>query len=165
MKNQNEQLDNILIGVIIGVISSIIVAIIYATLRYLYNYINPKKLYNSTLENFEKDVEESIIIYYKYCDNPNLKEYQMSLKDKNKVIARKHIFDLHSMLFNRKFSFLFKRKIIKKNYEAIHENFISYLENSTGGQFESSNIINNEELEKTRKSSENLLKILKSSKI
>jgi hypothetical protein len=157
MKNQNEQ---VMIEIIITVISSII----FATLIYLYNYINPKKLYNSTLENFEKDVEESIIIYYKYCDNPNLKEYQMSLKDKNKVIARKHMSDLLS-ISNRKFSFLFKRKIIKKNYEAIHENFISYHENSTGGQFESSNIINNEELEKTRKSSENLLKILKSSRI
>jgi hypothetical protein len=164
MKNQNEQFENILIGVIIAVISSIIFAIIYSTLRYLYNYINPKKLYNSTLENFEKDVEESIIIYYKYYDNPNLKEYQMSLKDKNKVIATKHLYNLLS-ISNRKFSFLFKRKIIKKNYEAIHENFILYHENSTGGQFESSNIINNEELEKTRKSSENLLKILKSSKI
>ena len=112
MKNQNEQ-------VIIGITITVISTIISTTLRYLYNYINPKKLYNSTLENFEKDVEESIIIYYKYCDNPNLKEYQMSLKDKNKVIARKHMSDLLS-ISNIKFSFLFKRKIIKKNYEAIH---------------------------------------------
>ena len=53
------QFDDVLNQVIIA----IIVAIILSTLRYLYNCINPKKLYNSTLENFEKDAEESIKIY------------------------------------------------------------------------------------------------------
>ncbi len=159
MKNQNEQFDDILNQVIIA----IIVAIILSTLRYLYNCINPKKLYNFTLENFEKDAEESIKIYYKYCDNPNLKEYQMSLKDKNKVMARKHMSDLYN--FNNKLSFIFQRKKIKKNLEKINESLVLYFENSTGGGFESSNIINNEAIEKTRKSSENLLNILKSSRI
>ena len=154
MKNQNE---------IINILSSLSPAI-FAIITYFYSYFYPKKFYNITLENFEKDAEESILIYYKYCDSPNLKEHQMSLKDINKKIARKHMLDLYK-ISNKKFSFILRRRKIKKNLEKINDSLVLYSENSTGGGFESSNLISNEAIEKTRKSSENLLNILKSSRI